>query len=300
MIERSDLPATALPSLARQPFLKWPGGKRWMISYFQPLVEAANAQGRRFVELFAGSAAVTLGTVPDRALLIDKNRSLMALYGWIQRGELECDPTVAAYQYEGEDAYQRNRDRYNELIEKNYWSDVEAAYLFYWLNRTGYNGLVRYSKKGRYNVPAGKYKRPIILSPAQLVKEYQPALQRIRLHVGGDFMLAWLRHQAITHEPGAILPDMVFADPPYDQGFSDYTPGGYSWRDQIRLVSYLSGFDGPVVITNADTGRIRSLYLQYGYTIEAASEPRSINSNGAGRQPAKTIIAHKNLEQLSG
>ncbi len=55
--------------------------------------------------------------------------------------------------------YYRHREQFNTLIKNGAQNSREAAQLFYFLNRTGYNGLCRFNKKGLFNVPFGKYKR---------------------------------------------------------------------------------------------------------------------------------------------
>ena len=52
-----------------------------------------------------------------------------------------------------------NRDRFNALIAAGDYSNAEAAGLFYYLNRTGYNGLCRFNRSGGFNTPCGRYSR---------------------------------------------------------------------------------------------------------------------------------------------
>ena len=54
--------------------------------------------------------------------------------------------------------YYRSRERFNELLATGKGKTAEAAGLFYYLNRTGYNGLCRFNSKGGFNVPFGSYK----------------------------------------------------------------------------------------------------------------------------------------------
>src|SRR5687767_6702725 len=59
-----------------QPFLKWPGGKRWLIQHGLPMPLNFD----RLVEPFAGSAAVFFAIRPQRALLSDLNPELINLF----------------------------------------------------------------------------------------------------------------------------------------------------------------------------------------------------------------------------
>src|SRR5205085_7541157 len=108
----------------------------------------------RLVEPFCGGLAVALGLSPTRAVLNDANIHLINFYRWLQRG------FVADLEMENnESLYNRQRARFNELLRTGGDHTREAAALFYFLNRTGYNGLCRFNSKGEFNVPFGRYKQ---------------------------------------------------------------------------------------------------------------------------------------------
>ncbi len=95
---------------------------------------------------------MTLGLMPDRALLNDINPHLINFYAWLKRGlrievEMRNDEVL----------FYRHRVRFNELLRKKRQRSREAASLFYFLNRTGYNGLCRFNSRGEFNVPFGRY-----------------------------------------------------------------------------------------------------------------------------------------------
>src|SRR5207249_6266574 len=108
---------------------------------------------RRLVEPFVGGLAVALGLRPARALLNDRNPHLVNFYRWLQRGLL-----VEVAMANEAAAYYRLRARFNTLITDGGATSAEAAGLFYYLNRTGYNGLCRFNRAGGFNVPFGRYR----------------------------------------------------------------------------------------------------------------------------------------------
>ena len=135
-----------------RPPLKWAGGKRWQVPYLRPIWEP-HAK-RRLVEPFCGGLSVTLGLVPERALANDANPHLINFYRWLQKG-LNVD-----LQMENDEAlFYRHRDRFNALLAAGKRAQREAAGLFYYLNRTGFNGLCRFNRSGMFNVPFGRYAR---------------------------------------------------------------------------------------------------------------------------------------------
>lgn len=144
--------AAALTStVSLPPALKWAGGKRWQLPHLAPLW--APHEHRRLVEPFCGGLAVTLGLAPERALLNDVNPHLISFYDWLGRGlkiKLPLENNEALfYEY---------RLRFNALLKAGKGRTAEAASLFYFLNRTGYNGLCRFNQSGEFNVPFGSYK----------------------------------------------------------------------------------------------------------------------------------------------
>jgi DNA adenine methylase len=146
----SDLFPIRTPAL--RPPLKWAGGKRWQVPYLRPLWE--RNINRRLVEPFCGGLAVTLGLSPQRALLNDINPHVINFYGWLQRGL-----RTSIVMTNNERRYYAHRERFNQLLTDGKATSQEAAALFYYLNRTGYNGLCRFNRKGGFNVPFGRYAR---------------------------------------------------------------------------------------------------------------------------------------------
>ena len=125
------------------PPLKWAGGKRWLIPHIEAHWEKHSK--RRLVEPFCGGLAIALGLRPEHALLNDINAPLMNFYAWLKKGlsNLRLDMENDA------DAYYAHRKRFNHLLMSGKGHQKQAAELFYYLNRTGYNGLCRFKRQGR-------------------------------------------------------------------------------------------------------------------------------------------------------
>jgi len=263
-------------SSAPPPPLKWAGGKRWQLRYLRPLWPPH--AHRRLVEPFCGGLAVTLGLTPRRALLNDINPHLINFYHWLKRGlrvsiRLEYDSQL----------YYAHRARFNELLERGGAHTREAAALFYYLNRTGYNGLCRFNSRGGFNVPFGKYKRITYAS------DFLPYRSVV---AGWEFSSQDFEQLRLSPD------DFVYADPPYDVEFTKYAKEGFTWHDQVRTATWLARHPGPVVLVNQATPRIRELYGDLGFRLEYLRGPRRINCTG-DRTPAEEALAWRNLEQIA-
>ena len=255
-----------------KPLLKWAGGKRWQEPLLRPLWNQFSHY--RLVEPFCGGLAVTLGLRPRRALLNDVNPHLINFYTWVKKG------LRSAIAMKNEKRmFFAHRDRFNALLEVGKSHSREAALLFYYLNRTGYNGLCRFNRRGAFNVPFGRYKT---IPYANEFLDYRKVFETWQFTTR-DFSTLELR-----------TTDFVYADPPYDVPFTAYAKDGFSWDDQVRVAEWLVQHPGPVILVNQATPRIRTLYRRLGYEVRYLDAPRRISANG-DRKPVREVLATRNL-----
>src|SRR5271154_6385849 len=136
---------------APKPPLKWAGGKRWLVPYLARLWRPHASQ--RLIEPLCGGLAVSLGLTPQQALINDINPHAINFYLWLKKG------LCVTLKMQNEQTYfYTRRARFNQLIRQGKADTKEVASLFYYLNRTCYNGLCRFNRKGEFNVPFGRYK----------------------------------------------------------------------------------------------------------------------------------------------
>lgn len=257
---------------APKPPLKWAGGKRWQLPHLASFWQ--QHAHRRLVEPFCGGLAVALGLRPERALLNDVNPHLINFYRWLGKGLVVTLPMSNA-----EARYYTHRRRFNDLLAAGQGDTAEAASLFYYLNRTGYNGLCRFNQSGGFNVPFGRY---ATINYRTDFLEYRAAF------AAWDFTSTHFTD--VPFEPG----DFIYADPPYDVEFTQYSKGGFGWEEQIRAAELFSRHAGPVVLSNQATPRMIALYESLGYRLTFLAAPRRISCDG-DRTPAREVLALRNL-----
>ena len=216
-LQISDLKTHAQPAL--RPPLKWAGGKRWLVPRLAEIW--TQHRHRRLVEPFCGGLGMVLGLNPASSLLNDVNPHVINFYRWLQRGLTISFPMANTPQ-----RYYALRKRFNTLLAADESGSSEAAGIFYYLNRTGYNGLCRFNSHGEFNVPFGRYKNLVY---RRQFPEYAEGFARMTF-TAGDF-------ESLELAPD----DFIYADPPYDVQFR-HTPGAAStgtnrcvrlsgWRD---------------------------------------------------------------------
>ena len=253
-----------------KPPLKWAGGKRWLVSHLKTIWDA-NAE-RRYVEPFCGGLAVALGLQPKHALLNDINSHLINFYRHVQNGL-----RIRVQMKNDEVLYYCHRERFNRLIRNGKAQTAEAAQLFYYLNRTCFNGLCRFNKSGDFNVPFGTYKA------INYTKDFSSYASVFRQW---DFSNNDIEALELQDD------DFVYADPPYDVEFTTYSAVGFSWDDQVRTAKRLAAHPGPVVISNQATTRIIELYKDCGFELSYLDAPRRISCTG-DRTAAREVLAVK-------
>ncbi|MDY0105369.1 MAG: Dam family site-specific DNA-(adenine-N6)-methyltransferase, partial [Giesbergeria sp.] len=273
---RLDVPSGAC---RMKPFLKWAGGKYKIIDTILSALPAAE----RLVEPFVGSGAVFLNADYHSYLLADTNPDLIHLYRQVQReGANFVDQAAGLFvpSNNTEEAYYRLREEFNQCTNA-----PRRAALFVYLNRHCFNGLCRYNSKGKFNVPYGRYARPVF--PTAEILNFHEKSQK------AEFILADFR----TTMASATLRDVVYCDPPYapltlTSNFSDYTQEGFNAADQSELALtalQLKQRGIPVVISNHDTDFTRSIYAEAD--ISGFDVQRFISSKASQRGKAAELIA---------
>jgi DNA adenine methylase len=121
------------------PILKYAGGKRRQVPRLREWWEPRSTL--RLVEPFCGGLAVALGLQPERALLNDINEHVVNFHRQVRDGL-----TIDIEMKNDEALFYRHRERFNELALNDEKSQTaEAAALFYYLNKTDFNGLCRFN-----------------------------------------------------------------------------------------------------------------------------------------------------------
>jgi DNA adenine methylase len=265
---------------AARPFLKWAGGKGQLMAQLQPLLPTRPV--RRYFEPFVGSAALYFALRPEQATLSDVNAELVDCYRAVQTEVDGVIEALSAHRYQ-EQAYYRVREQ-----DPGELSLPERAARTIYLNKTGYNGLYRVNRAGRFNVPFGRYTNPGFASRESLenLRACSRALASVRLRVR-DFGEV---------ERDARKGDLVYFDPPYvpvsdTSDFTAYVPGGFGPREQERLVAVVHALTARgvlVMLSNSDTPVVRDLYARY--RIDVVSASRSINSRATRRGKIAEVV----------
>lgn len=258
------------------PILKWAGGKRKLLP--ELLKHVPKKYIECYAEPFVGGGALFFEIWPRcmTAVLIDKNEELINFYRVLRDQPDKLIELAKRWKYD-EKVYYKVR-----TLDVAQLTAAERAARFLYLNKTCFNGLYRVNKAGAFNVPFGRYSNPTIVDEPGLL-EASKALQCARVACN-DF----------THAE-RYKPTWIYCDPPYDTlsntaNFTSYTAGSFGWLDQVRLKQWAAKMEAraEIVLSNADTVRIRKLYE--GWHIQTIEAARAINSNAAKRGKVKEVV----------
>jgi DNA adenine methylase len=256
------------------PVIKWAGGKTKLLP---ELLARMPERFGRYYEPFAGGAAMFFRLAPGRAVLADSNADLIGMYRALaERVETVIARLVEHSEAHGEARYLEVRDHWNRNAID---SIAERAAAFIYLNKTGFNGLWRVNRAGIYNVGYGKYASytPDVAG----IRAAAAVLQRATLR-SGDY-----RSSLVDAAPG----DFAYIDGPYDGTYGAYTRDKFDAAAQAELacdVRALARRGVYVMVSNADTPRIRALYA--GLRVDVVQAARAINCDGEGRGKVDEVI----------
>jgi len=261
---------------APRPFLKWVGGKNQLLDELRPLLPPVFG---RYFEPFVGGGALFFACKPPRAALRDVNEELIDCYCAIRDRVDEVITALRKHKYEREHFYTVR------ALEPKALAHAPRAARTIFLNKTGFNGLYRVNRSGKFNVPFGRYTDPRFCDDENL-RSCSIALQGVDIQVR--------KFEAVVLE--AKPKDFVYFDPPYvpvseTSDFTSYVPGGFSWKEHEALADVflrLSRKGVYAMLSNSDTRAVRDLYA--GFAVHQVNATRSVNSNATRRGKVAEVI----------
>lgn len=230
-----------------KPFLRWAGGKNWLI---KDLINYIPSSINDYHEPFLGGGSVFFHLQPrNHSYLSDRNEELINAFVQV-RDNVEEVISILKF-------YSNTKADYYKIRSRVYPDKISRAAQFIYLNRTSFNGIYRVNLKGIYNVPYG-FKNYKNLFEYDLIRNASLALKSTIL-------------KACDFEENANMikkGDFVFIDPPYTishikNGFIKYNEKLFSWKDQERLSNFIKTIKSNgafYFLTNAKHKSVKELY----------------------------------------
>ena len=289
-----------------KPFIKWVGGNTQLIEQLEALLPADfdKWENVTYIEPFVGGGAMLFYMLQRHsniksAVINDINEDLTTCYKVVRDNPKELVDSLAEiqkeyYLFHSEDLRKKffmlMRDEFNTKS----LAPIRNTTLFFFLNRTCFNGLYRVNKSGLFNVPFGKYETPTICDPVTIYADSE-VLQNVEI-MTGDYQKTFKKAQGNT---------LFYFDPPYrplsnTSSFNDYAKEAFNDLAQERLKKFCDRIEKAgysFMLSNSDCFNtplrdrfFEDLYLEY--IIDRVWASRNINANPSKRGKLTEILVH--------
>ena len=225
-----------------KPLVKWSGGKKDEIPQFSKYIPK---DFNTYIEPFVGGGSVYFWLRPQNSVINDVHKELVDFYKCIKEGKAKDIYNFMKENPNEEDAYYkvRNWETTNQL---------ERAQRFYYLRKTCFRGMLRYNKKGKFNIPFGRYKT--MNCEELLNEEYRSQFENTDIY-NEDFEYIFEKYNENNN--------FMFLDPPYDNVFTDYGYCSFGKEEHIRLAKCFKNTKIKCLMVIGKTPFITELYEGY-------------------------------------
>lgn len=294
-------------NLKPKPFVKWAGGKSNLLGELEKLLPADFdvLNNVTYIEPFVGGGAMLFHMLNNhknikRVVINDINPDLIRCYQLIRDEPYTLIQLLKVIEKdfynceinERKSVYYKYRTQYNTCN----LSENERAAIFIFLNHTCFNGLYRVNTLGKFNVPFGRYKNPVICNEDTILADHK-LLSSVELIIRapGDYKL-------IRRNISIKYPNFIYFDPPYrplnnTSYFKEYSNAPFGDQQQYELKLFCDNLTSrgcKIMVSNSDsknddgTSYFEKLYR--GYSINIIQAPRFINANSNNRTKVSEVV----------
>lgn len=302
-----------------KPFVKWAGGKSQLLNTIElnlPFKIGASTVIDEYFEPFVGGGALFFYLKSNctirKSYISDINSDLILTYKVIKHNPEELIRCLKKLEsnFKGtheakKKIYERIRDKFNKFKDELNYDEypkkrldnsedfIQHAGRFIFLNKTCFNGLYRVNSKGHFNVPMGRYKKPLICDETNIRNVSQ---------ILDDTVI--IENNSYEYfEKDITCNSFVYLDPPYrpvtKTSFTSYTKSNFSEQDQEKLASFCRRIseekNAKILLSNSgyidDEDHDNFYFKEYmGFKINPVLAKRYINSNGKNRGDVREVL----------
>jgi len=205
----------------------------------------------RWIEPFVGSGVVVLNVAPASALLTDINVHVIRFYQDVSSGQLSPDKVKYFLELEGRKLNQSGEEYYYDVRERFNKKPNSLDFLF--LNRSCFNGMIRFNSRGEFNVPSGRKRDRFRRAYITKIVNQITYLTRLLKNREWNYDVADWRETLDKVRKD----DFVYADPPYMGRHTDYY-NKWTERDAFELFERLKSLPCGFALSTWRQNRYRS------------------------------------------
>ncbi len=196
----------------------------------------------KWVEPFMGTGVVAFNLAPKYALLCDTNPHLINFYQAIADKEITPEIVKEYLNKEGALLLDVGESHYYEIRER--FNEKHQSLDFLFLNRAGFNGMIRFNRKGGFNIPFCK--KPQRFAQAYVTKIVNQVSYVSRLLWAKEFEFKCQSFEETISQ--ATSSDIIYSDPPYVGRHVEYFNGWDEEREN-NLFNILSQSESKFVLS---------------------------------------------------
>ena len=208
-----------------------------------------------WIEPFFGTGVVGLNTIVGGQRIVgDTNPHIINFYNGIQNGTITPFNMREYLTREGKMLSEADEDGYVHFrTVKNRFNAEHNPFDFIFLSRAGFNGMMRFNRKGEWNIPFCK--KPDRFAPAYITKicnqigESTKVIRRYEWHFNNQDFIETIRQ--------AQKGDLIYCDPPYFGRYVDYY-NGWTAQDEEKLFNALSETPAKFILSTWHHNEFRS------------------------------------------
>ncbi len=222
------------------PPIKSQGIKTKLVPWINSLVPH-NFNGT-WIEPFMGTGAVAFNIAPKHAILCDTNPHLINFYSSIAARKITTEIAKDYLEHEGNLLLTRGEDHYYSIRDRFNKSHSSLDFLF--LSRAGFNGMIRFNRKGIFNIPFCR--KPQRFAQSYVTKIINQIAWVDRIIKSKNFVFKCQDFSKTITE--ASSEDIIYCDPPYIDRHADYY-NGWNDADERELFRHLSSTSGIFILS---------------------------------------------------
>lgn len=202
-----------------------------------------------WIEPFMGTGVVAFNIRPKKAILADTNPHLINFYNEIKNNTI--NPNIVKHFLEEEGNKLLNIEDYYYEVRKRF-NDFHNPLDFLFINRAGFNGMIRFNRKGGHNVPFCK--KPNRFAKAYVTKIVNQVDNIQKIIQSSDYTFV---NQGFEQTIAmAKKEDIIYCDPPYIDRYVDYY-NGWNEDDENNLNKLLNNFEGKFILSTWHSNKYR-------------------------------------------
>ncbi len=196
----------------------------------------------RWIEPFMGTGVVGFNVAPVTALMSDTNPHMIAFYAAIANQSTTSQIVREYLTREGKLLEQLGESHFYFIRERFNAEHNPLDFLF--VNRAGFNGMIRFNRKGEYNIPFCR--KPNRFAQSYITKIYNQ-VAKLETVLNSKQIVFKCQDFLDTIDEATSL-DIIYCDPPYIERHVDYY-NGWDGGSETRLKNALANFEGQFILS---------------------------------------------------